>query len=32
MASLGFTHKAKGVVDSIANGKELELFIQKAMK
>ncbi|KUI67152.1 hypothetical protein VM1G_03023 [Cytospora mali] len=28
-ASLGFKHKAKGVVDSIVNGKELEDFIKK---
>lgn len=27
-ASLGFKHKAKGVVDSIINGKELENFIK----
>lgn len=27
-ASLGFKHKAKGVVDSIVNGKELEKFIK----
>ncbi|KAK0614987.1 hypothetical protein B0T17DRAFT_619822 [Bombardia bombarda] len=30
-AGLGFKHKAKGVVDSIVNGKELEDFIQKQM-
>lgn len=28
LASLGFKHRAKGVVDSITNGKELEKFIQ----
>jgi hypothetical protein len=28
LANLGFKHKAKGVVDSIVNGKELEKFIQ----
>lgn len=31
-ASLGLKHKAKGVVDSILNGKELERFIQQHMK
>ncbi|ROW06824.1 hypothetical protein VMCG_04111 [Cytospora schulzeri] len=31
-ASLGFNHKAKGVVDSIVNGKELEDFIKKQIK
>lgn len=30
-ASLGFKHKAKGVVDSIVNGKELEKFILEHM-
>lgn len=31
-ASLGFKHKAKGVVDSIVNGKELEKFIKDQTK
>lgn len=31
-ASLGFKHKAKGVVDSIINGKELEKFIKDQTK
>ncbi|KAJ4405158.1 hypothetical protein N0V82_010364 [Gnomoniopsis sp. IMI 355080] len=31
-ASLGFKHKAKGVVDSIVNGKELEGFIQQHLE
>lgn len=32
MSSLGFQHRAKGVVDSIVNGKELEDFIKKDAK
>lgn len=32
MTSLGFQYKAKGVVDSILNGKELEDFIKKNIK
>lgn len=32
MTSLGFKHKAKGVVDSILVGKELESVIKKEIK
>lgn len=32
MTSLGFKHKAKGVIDSIINGKELEGLIKKDLK
>lgn len=31
LSSLGFKHKAKGVVDSILNGKELEGFINERL-
>lgn len=32
MTSLGFKHTAKGVVDSIVNGKEIEVFIKQQQK